>query len=71
METATETANSYLELTFNSDVKLNQTGKMEIATRIANNNWSNFDQSNDFSYNDASKVAVFYDGQLINGSIPR
>lgn len=71
METATETANSYLELTFNSDVKLNQTGKMEIATRTANNNWSNFDQSNDFSYNDASKVAVFYDGQLINGSIPR
>lgn len=71
METATDTANSYIELTFNTDAILDQTGKLEIATRTANNDWSNFDQSNDFSYNDISKVAVFYEGKLISGSVPR
>lgn len=71
MDIATETANSYIEFTFNSDDKLNKLGRMEIATRTANNNWSNFDQSNDFSYNDATKVALFYDGKLVSGSMPR
>nr|WP_302597529.1 X2-like carbohydrate binding domain-containing protein [uncultured Cellulosilyticum sp.] len=71
MDVPTETANTYLSLTFDSGAQLNQAGKMEIATRTANNNWSNFDQSNDFSCNDATKVAVFYDGKLISGSMPR
>ncbi len=71
MTEATATADTYIELTFSGTTQLNSTGTMEIATRTANSNWSNFDQSNDYSYDDANKVAVFYDGQLISGSIPQ
>ncbi len=33
---------------------------------IAKSDWSNFDQSNDYSYNDASKVIVYYDGVVVS-----
>lgn len=34
---------------------------------IAKSDWSNFNQSNDYSYNDASKVIVYYDGVVVSG----
>ena len=71
METATATANQYIEFTFNTDAKLTSGSTLVMATRMANNNWSAFDQSNDFSYEGADNVAVFYDGELISGIIPQ
>nr|WP_303244125.1 X2-like carbohydrate binding domain-containing protein [uncultured Cellulosilyticum sp.] len=70
MEQATDTANQYVELTFADAGILNNTCTLQIDTRVANNNWSAFDQSNDFSYEDATKIAVFYDGELISGALP-
>ncbi len=71
MEQVTDTANQYAEITFTDDGVLNNTCTLQVDTRIANNNWSAFNQSNDFSYEDATKVAVFYDGELISGSMPQ
>ena len=71
MAEATAEADTYLELSFTDQLVLDSTGTLSIATRIANENWTNFDQSNDFSYNDASHVAIFYDGVLVGGSIPQ
>lgn len=71
MAEVTAEADTYLELSFTDQLVLDSTGTLSIATRIANENWTNFDQSNDFSYNDASHVAIFYDGVLVGGSIPQ
>ncbi|WP_054739718.1 hypothetical protein [Cellulosilyticum ruminicola] len=71
METATPTASQYIEFTFDIDDKLTSASTLVMGIRIANNNWSAFDQSNDFSYEGADKVAVFYDGELISGMIPQ
>lgn len=71
MEQATSAANQYVELTFNNAGTLNSTGTLQVDTRVANNNWSAFDQTNDYSYEETNNVAVFYDGELISGSIPQ
>ncbi len=71
MSEPTDTANQYIEITFGEVGVLDHTGVLQVDARTSNNNWSAFDQSNDFSYGDASKVAVFYDGELISGSIPQ
>ncbi|QEH66903.1 xyloglucanase [Cellulosilyticum sp. WCF-2] len=71
MSETTSTASHYLELSFSGDYSLDTTAKVEVATRLANTNWSNFNQSNDFSYNDANHVAVFYDGVLVSGVTPQ
>lgn len=61
---------SYLEISFSGNEVLNPTATLQINTRIAKDDWSNYDQSNDFSYNDATKVAIYYEGNLISGATP-
>ena len=71
MDETANGADTYLELSFTEDVVIDSTSTLSIATRIANENWTSFDQSNDFSYNDASHVAIFYDGVLVGGAQPQ
>ena len=50
----------YLEITFASSDVLTAGGKIEMGIRLAKNDWSNYDQSNDYSYN--SGAVVLYNG---------
>ena len=70
MSEPTDTADSYLEITFIGDEVLDQDATVSIATRVAKSDWSNYDQSNDYAYNDASKVVVLYDGVVVAGLEP-
>ncbi len=60
--------NYYYEITFNSNEVLDASGKIEMGIRVAKNDWSNYDQSNDYSYN--SGAVVLYDGEVVNGTMP-
>jgi hypothetical protein len=55
METPTTTANCYLEISFSSSAGSLATGDSAILqTRFSNSDWSNFNQSNDYSFNSSS-----------------
>ena len=69
----------YLEITFDSSAGLlgsfENSGRME--TKIANSNWSDMDQSNDYSFNPTNKdfatstvVGLYLKGKLISGIEP-
>jgi hypothetical protein len=69
-------ADQYLELGFRSG-SLANTGQIEISGGINNGTWSNYSQSNDYSFNglatsfvDSSKVALYYKGILVSGTAP-
>lgn len=70
METPAATADTYLELGFTSDAVLNNTATMTIDTRINKSDWSNYDQSNDYSYANADNICIYYNDQLISGVEP-
>lgn len=70
MAAPTADADSYIEIVFNGSDTIKAGAQLTIATRTAKSDWSNYDQSNDFSYGDSSKVAVYYDGELIAGMEP-
>ncbi|WP_024834596.1 cohesin domain-containing protein [Ruminiclostridium josui] len=74
---AVTNADHYLEVALSSDAgSLPAGGSIEIQTRFARNDWSNFDQSNDWSYTSAGsymdwqKIAAFVGGTLVYGSTP-
>lgn len=70
MDSTTSTADHYLEVSFASNQVINENAVLQVNTRICHNDWSNFTQSNDYSYNNAAKVVVMYDGAIINGVTP-
>ncbi len=69
---------SYCELGFTSDAGVINPGNViEVHTRIANGDWSNYNQADDYSFNstaityvDTDKVAILINGCLIAGSSP-
>ncbi|MDC7222610.1 MAG: glycoside hydrolase family 9 protein [Spirochaetales bacterium] len=62
---------SYMEISFTSDAgSLKDGGYAEIQTRITASDWSDFDQSDDYSYNDADKVVIMVDGVIVWGTAP-
>ncbi|MEG2235905.1 MAG: VWA domain-containing protein [Clostridia bacterium] len=70
-------ADRYFSLKFNTDGKLKKGEEIEMHTRFNKNDWSNYNQQNDYSFNKESKdyikwdkLLVFYDGQLISGDEP-
>ena len=67
-------ADHYLEVSLSSGAgSLPNGGSIEIQTRFARNDWSNFDQSNDLSYTSAGsymdwqKISAFVGGTLAYG----
>ncbi|MDP4180480.1 MAG: cohesin domain-containing protein [Bacillota bacterium] len=80
---ATDKADKYIEIKLSSGViypngaQWPKQSEVTIQGRIAKNDWSNFNQSNDYSYTGAStqyvensRIAVFESGVLIAGSVP-
>lgn len=63
-------ANSYLEITFNTNDAFVEGSIFSINTRMYKNDWSNYDQTNDYSYGNATRLTVYYDNELILGIEP-
>ncbi|MEJ6950725.1 leucine-rich repeat domain-containing protein [Natronospora cellulosivora (SeqCode)] len=70
-------ADNYLEISFESNGGFLETDAvLEIQTRIAKDDWSSYDQSEDYSYSGVDsyqqwdKVTVYYNGNLIWGTEP-
>jgi mannan endo-1,4-beta-mannosidase len=70
MNTTTNNADTYLDIKINSTDKLTAGATLDVNTRTTKNDWSLYNQNNDFSYGDNSHVAVYYDGNLIIGVEP-
>nr|WP_281272002.1 cellulose binding domain-containing protein [Paenibacillus cellulosilyticus] len=79
MPTATATADTYLELTFKSGAGSIAAGgnSGQIQTRFSKTDWSNFSESNDYSFSTAStsfvnnsKVTLYVNGTLAWGVEP-
>jgi len=78
MSSPTSTADNYLEITFTSVAgNLAAGASTEIHTRINKSDWSNYNQSNDYSFNssatnfaDWSKITVYISGTKVSGSEP-
>jgi len=67
----------YLKVTFDSGAgSIAQNEYIEVQTRFNKSDWSNYDQSNDWSFaaytdwTNWDKVTVYYDGTLIWGDVP-
>lgn len=63
-------ANNYLEIKFNTTDKLMEGATLSIGTRTYKNDWSLYDQLNDYSYQKDEHITIYYDGQLILGTEP-
>lgn len=78
MSTTAQGADYYLEVGFNSSAgNLAAGSSLEIQTRIARSDWTNYDQSNDYSFNSSSsnyvdweKVTAYMNGTLVWGTEP-
>ncbi len=63
-------ADTKLSITCDSKDALRPGDEVTIQVRVAKEDWSNFDFSNDFSAGGADKIAVFCEGDLVIGSQP-
>lgn len=58
----------YCDITFNDLAYALPAGSsISLDTRLANSNWSAFDQTNDYSYNGGDSIVVYYDGAVASG----
>ncbi|QTL97151.1 hypothetical protein GM661_03750 [Iocasia frigidifontis] len=69
MSSSTSDVDYYLEIGFSGNT-LAAGATAEIQTRFVKDDWSNYDQSNDFSFNNAENVTVYINGQLVWGNVP-
>lgn len=78
LSSATSTADTYLEVGFASDAgQLGVGATIEIQTRFAKTDWSNYSQTNDYSFNstatqyvDTDKITAYIAGKLVSGIEP-
>ncbi|MGC5325784.1 glycoside hydrolase family 44 protein [Brevibacillus sp. SYSU BS000544] len=78
MEESVEGADTYLEIGFTNEAGLLEPGKkVTISSWLYKSDWSNFTQTNDYSFNDESssyedwdKVTATIDGELVWGTAP-
>lgn len=76
MSPAHPQADTYLEIGFTGG-ELAAGANTEIKVRVHKSDWSNYNQSNDYSfapgvtsYSPAQKIGIYYKGKLISGSEP-
>lgn len=78
METATQEADSYVEIGFKQGAGEIEAGEsIELQIRIANSKWKNYDQSNDYSYQESThtylsneQITLYYKDSCISGIEP-
>ncbi len=77
MQSPRSGANEYLEISF-SGGSLTANGSTEFKVRVHKSDWSNYDQSNDYSfvenasmYQPAPHVGIYDQGKLIGGQEPK
>jgi trimeric autotransporter adhesin len=78
MSTTAQDTDFYLEVGFSSNTgNLVAGSSLEVQTRITRSDWSNYDQSNDYSFNssasnyvDWEKVTAYMNGTLVWGNEP-
>lgn len=66
--TGNSNADRCMTIGFTSTESLTSDATFTINFRMANDNWSNFDQSNDYSYGESENVVILYDGKVIAGN---
>lgn len=69
VNTTSPLANRCMEVSFASNEKLEQGSTLTISFRLANEDWSTFDQTNDYSYQKPENVVVTYDGKVVAGAV--
>ncbi|MBR3770738.1 MAG: glycoside hydrolase family 9 protein [Clostridium sp.] len=61
----------YCDISFEGlDTMLPAGKSISLDTRLANSNWSAFDQTNDYSYEGGNTIVVYYDGNVVSGMEP-
>lgn len=61
----------YCDISFEDMENALPAGKnISIDTRLANSNWSAFDQTNDYSFAGGKNIVVYYDGVAVSGMEP-
>ncbi len=70
MDEAKTNADSYLDIKLNTTDSLSAGSTLIINTRITKNDWSEYNQSNDYSYGNSTHVIVYYDDTLVLGAEP-
>ena len=69
MDNPTATADSYIEITFSgADYNLAK-GNLQMGLRMAKSDWSQYNQSNDYSYTNGAVVLV--GNQVVGGTMPQ
>lgn len=63
-------ADTYVELSFGGVYTFDNTVNGQVAFRIAKEDWSAFNQANDYSFGNSGKLVVYYDGKIISGVEP-
>ena len=61
-------SNYYMEITFDTTKTLSAGGKLEMGIRLAKNDWSSYDQSNDYSFEKGA--VVLFNGEVVSGVQP-
>ncbi len=76
MSTTTSTADTYIEVGFSGGGSLSGGGTVEIQSRVARTDWSNYDQSNDYSFKSAGSftdwenITAYIGSELVYGKEP-
>ncbi len=63
-------AGSYFEITFDTMDKFVEGATLSVNTRVHKSDWSNYDQSNDYSHGNSNRITVYYGNELILGIEP-
>lgn len=58
----------YLEITCSDSQILDAGGRLSIGIRVCKETWTNYDQSNDYSYKNGA--VVLYNGKVVTGTMP-
>ncbi len=70
VNTGSAEANRCMEVSFSSTEKIEQGASLTISFRLANENWSSFNQSNDYSYGNPDHIVIVYEGNVVSGMEP-
>lgn len=63
-------ADTYLEISLNTTDTFMKGATLHIDTRMIKSDFSYYDQSDDYSYQNDDNITVYYDGELILGTEP-